>query len=150
MSRRRSMKSWCVIPWCIFSSPSSPPPCRSGYTPLCKYRKSVHLPMSRNHKHILQHQQTNTVPQTPGLFWNQIIYSQSYLLTYMGVFGLVQTRGFCLDGVIRPLHLCVPLLLLLKRKVFTSSFFWYVPSPWNSSKKRKGNQMGQMTIRSIY
>ena len=49
--------------------------------------------------------------------------SMSHLLTYMGVFGLGQTRGFCLDGVIRPLHLCVPLLLLLKRKVITSSFF---------------------------
>ena len=46
-----------------------------------------------------------------------------YLLTYMGVFGLVQTRGFCSDGVIRPLDICVPLLLLLKGKVITSSFF---------------------------
>ena len=46
------------------------------------------------------------------------------LLTYMGVFGLVQTRGFCLDGVIRPLHLCVPLLLLLKGDVITSRFFY--------------------------
>ena len=45
------------------------------------------------------------------------------LLTYMGVFGLVQTRGFCLEGVIRPLDLCVPLLLLLKGKVITSCFF---------------------------
>ena len=41
----------------------------------------------------------------------------------MGVFGLVQTRGFCLDGVIRPLYLCVSLLLLLMGKVITSSFF---------------------------
>ena len=43
---------------------------------------------------------------------------------YMGVFGLVQTRGSCLDGVIRPLDLCVPLLPLLKGKVITSSFFY--------------------------
>ena len=46
------------------------------------------------------------------------------ILTYMGIFGLVQTRGFCLDGVIRPLDPCVPLLPLLKGKVITSSFFY--------------------------
>merc|ERR1711994_1041799 len=67
-------------------------------------------------------------------------------LTYMGVFDLGQTRGFCSDGVIRPLDFCVPLLLLLKGKVITSSFFRYVPSPWSKSQKRKGNQRGQMTI----
>ena len=57
------------------------------------------------------------------------------LLTYMGVFGLVQTRGFCLDGVIRPLDLCVSLLLLLMGKVITSSFrvFLYVPAPWTKT-----------------
>ena len=28
------------------------------------------------------------------------VTDMNYLLTYMGVFGLVQTRGFCLDDVI--------------------------------------------------
>ena len=37
------------------------------------------------------------------------------------------------------LHLCVSLLLLLKRKVFTTSFFWYVPSPWNWSRIHEGH-----------
>ena len=54
--------------------------------------------------------------------WFFKIFLFIYLLPYMGVFGLVQTRGFCLGGVIRPLHLCVPLLLLLKGKVITSRF----------------------------
>ena len=62
------------------------------------------------------------------------------LLTYIGVFGLVQTKGSCLDGVIRPLDLCVPLLLLLKWEGYYVEFFLYVPSPWNSGQKRKGNQ----------
>ena len=44
-----------------------------------------------------------------------------------------------LRRLFRPLHLCVPLLLLLNRKVFTSSFFWYVPSPWSWSWKREGH-----------
>ena len=38
-----------------------------------------------------------------------------------------------------PLRLCVPLLLPLKRKVFTSSFFLYVPSPWSWSPKCEGH-----------
>ena len=58
----------------------------------------------------------------------------------MGVFDLVQTRGFCSDGVIQPLDICVPLLLLLKGKVIMSRFFEYVPSPWSRSQKRKGNR----------
>ena len=84
------------------------------------------------------------------LLTNDYFLTLLYLLTYMGVFGLVQTREFCLDGVIRPLHLCVPLLLLLKGKVIMSSFLLYVPSPWSRSQKRKWIQRGQMTIRSIY
>ena len=38
------------------------------------------------------------------------------------------------------LHLCVTLLLLLKRKVFTSSIFLYVPSPWNWKHERYSNK----------
>ena len=34
-----------------------------------------------------------------------------------------QTRGFCSDSSFRPFQLCVPLLLLLKGEVITSSFF---------------------------
>ena len=46
-----------------------------------------------------------------------------YLLTYMGVFGLVQTRAFCLDGISGHCIFVTPLLLLLMGKVITSSFF---------------------------
>ena len=71
------------------------------------------------------------------------------LLTYMGVFNLVKTMAFYLDGISDHCIFMSPLLLLLKGKVITSRFFLYVPSPWNRSQKRKGNQRGQMTIISI-
>ena len=45
------------------------------------------------------------------------------LLTYMGVFGLVQTKVFCLDGVSVHYIFVSPLLLLLRGKVITSSFY---------------------------
>ena len=49
------------------------------------------------------------------------------------------SKSSLLRRLFRPLHLCVYLLILLKRKVFTSSFFLYVPSPWSWSRKRKGH-----------
>ena len=65
----------------------------------------------------------------------------------MGVFDLVKTRAFCLDGIYDRCYFMSPLLLLLKGEVITSSFFGkYVPSPWRRSEKHKGNQRGQMTI----
>ena len=60
---------------------------------------------------------------------------KSLILYFCSFFG--QVRAVCLDS--RPLHLCVSLLLLLQRKVFTSSFFWYVPSPWSWSRKCEGH-----------
>ena len=48
-----------------------------------------------------------------------------------------KSESSLLRRLLWPLHLCVSLLLLLKRKVFTSSFFWYVPSPWSWSRKHE-------------
>ena len=50
-----------------------------------------------------------------------------------------QTRAFCFDGISDHCNFDSPLLLILKRKVFTSSFFWYVPSPWSWSRKSEGH-----------
>ena len=41
-----------------------------------------------------------------------------------------------LRRLFRPLHLCVSLLLLLKRKVFTSSFFYYMCLPLGVGVKK--------------
>ena len=76
--------------------------------------------------------------------------NDTHLLTYMGVFDLVKTRGFCSDGVIRSLQLCVPLLLLLSGEVITLSFFWYVSSPWSRSLKRKGSRSMNKDERNKY
>ena len=51
-------------------------------------------------------------------------YLPSNLLTYMGVFDLVKTRAFCLDGISDHCIFMSPLLLLFKGKVITSSFFY--------------------------
>ena len=68
-------------------------------------------------------------------------------LIFVAVFG--QVRAVCLDGFSdHCIFVSVFLLLLLKRKVFTSSFFWYVPSPWSWSRKTwrtfKANKHGYL------
>ena len=45
--------------------------------------------------------------------------------------------------------LCAP-ITTTKGEGYYVEFFLYVPSPWSRSQKRKGNQRGQMTTRSIY
>ena len=52
----------------------------------------------------------------------EFLRNQVDLLTYMGVFELVKTRAFCLDGISDHCIFMSPLLLLLKGKVITSSF----------------------------
>ena len=52
-----------------------------------------------------------------------------YLLTYMGVFDLGQTRVACSDGFSGPCIFVSPLILLLNGDIFTSSFFLYMSLP---------------------
>ena len=48
-------------------------------------------------------------------------------------------KSSLLRRLFRQLYLCANLLLPLKKKVFTSSFFLYLPSPWNWSRKREAH-----------
>ena len=50
----------------------------------------------------------------------------SLMLYFCSIFWTSESK--MLRRLSQPLHLFISLLLLLKRKVFTSSFFWYVPS----------------------
>ena len=95
--------------------------------------------------HLLEHQKVLRV------FFEKVGQIRPpYLLTYMGVFDLGQTRAACSDGFSDHCIFVSPLLLLLKGKVFTLSFFQYVPSPWSRSPKRTGNQsMNKDVLRSI-
>ena len=88
------------------------------------------------------------------LFWTSylaVLCKNIILFSNVVFFSRFCTNeSICLDGISDHCNYDASLLLLLKRKVFTSSFFWYVPSPWNSRQKNKNNQRGQITIKSIY
>ena len=59
----------------------------------------------------------------------------------MRVFDLGQTRAACSDGFFDHCIFMWPSYVLLQKgKVFTSSYFWYVPLPWSKTSKRTGNQ----------
>ena len=66
-----------------------------------------------------------------------LIEVKSLILYFCSCF--LTSESSLLGRLFRLLYLCVSLLLLLKRTVFTLSFFWYVPSPWSWSWKRVGN-----------
>ena len=57
----------------------------------------------------------------------QVVVVISNIIFFVAVFG--QTRAFCLDGIYDQCNFDAQQLLLLMGKVFTSSFFGYVPSP---------------------
>ena len=54
-----------------------------------------------------------------GRWWSSSVYTNLYWSLWFGKNESSLLRRLC-----RPLHLCVPLLLLLKGEVFTSSFFY--------------------------
>ena len=98
--------------------------------------------MATRKKHLCRFRQRKRIRQVWPItqFFTQIcccniINLLSVILYFCSCFWKSESR--LLRRLFQPLHLCVPLLLLLNRKVFTSSFFWYVPSPWSWSRKCK-------------
>ena len=94
--------------------------------------------------HLLPSQWVSCLWQWPSTSIEYDIFENLWYNIFVAIFG--QTRAFCLDGISDHCNFDASLLLLLKRKVFTSSFFWYVPSPWNSSKKRETHSKQKKNI----
>ena len=88
----------------------------------------------------IEHQRVHTTHTDQGvnILWfvytftgkkpkHHILGKRSVILHFCSCFWTSESSF--LRQLFRPLHLCVPLLLLdTNRKVFTSRFFWYVPS----------------------
>ena len=72
------------------------------------------------------------------------LWNWSLLLYFCSCFWT--SKSSLLRRLFWPLHLCVSLLLIPKRKVFTLNFFCYVPSPLSWTQKREGHSKQKKRI----
>ena len=94
--------------------------------------------------HLLPSQWVSCLWQWPSTSIEYDIFENLWYNIFVAIFG--QTRAFCLDGISDHCNFDAPLLLQHMGKVFMSSIFGYVHSPWNRSPKHKGNQSINTTI----
>ena len=95
-----------------------------------QHKKQIHSPGAKVHSSNLPHL-VQYVFAFPTAFrqafllykFSSSFHSKSFLILYFcSCFWTSESR--LLRQLFQPLHICVPLLLLLNRKVFTSSFFY--------------------------